>query len=58
MITFTPPFKGMDMEDLYQSIVMGTFEPVSSSYSQNLKLMIDSLLEKTPAKRPSTNYIL
>jgi hypothetical protein len=44
MITFTPPFKGVDMEDLYQSIVMGTFDQIPSTYSQNLKLLIDSLL--------------
>jgi len=44
MITFIPPFKGVDMEDLYQSIVMGTFDQIPSTYSQNLKLLIDSLL--------------
>lgn len=44
MITFKPPFQGDDMEDLYQSIVMGTFESIPSTYSENLKLMIDSLL--------------
>lgn len=58
MIAFKPPFNGADMEDLYQSIVMGTFDPVPPEYSMNLKLMIESLLEKTPVKRPSTNYIL
>ncbi len=58
MITFAPPFKGVDMEDLYQSITMSTFESIPSTYSQNLKLMVDSLLEKTPVKRPSTTYIL
>ena len=54
----TPPFKGVDMEDLYQNIVMEAFPPIPSSYTQNLKLLIDSLLEKIPAKRPSTNYLL
>lgn len=58
MITFSPPFKGEDMEDLYQNIVTKNFDSIPSSYSQNLKLLIDGLLEKTPAKRPSTNYIL
>lgn len=58
MIALRPPFNGADMEDLYQSIVMGTFDPVPSQYSENLKLIIESLLEKTPIKRPSTNYIL
>ena len=58
MIMLAPPFKGVDMEDLYQNIVMETFSPIPSSYTQNLKLLIDSLLEKIPAKRPSTNYIL
>lgn len=58
MITFRPPFNGDDMEGLYQSIVMGTFDSIPSQYSQNLKFMIDNLLEKTPVKRPSTSYIL
>jgi NIMA (never in mitosis gene a)-related kinase len=58
MIMLTPPFKGADMEDLYQNIVMEAFPPISSSYTQNLKFLIDSLLEKTSAKRPSTNYLL
>lgn len=58
MIMLGPPFKGVDMEDLYQNIVMEAFPPIPSSYTQNLKLLIDSLLEKTPAKRPSTNYLL
>jgi hypothetical protein len=44
MIMLTPPFKGADMEDLYQNIVMEAFPPISSSYTQNLKLLIDSLL--------------
>ncbi len=44
MITFSPPFKGVDMEDLYQNIIAGTYDPIPSNYSQNLKLMIDSLL--------------
>jgi NIMA (never in mitosis gene a)-related kinase len=58
MVTFSPPFKGIDMEDLYQNILLSTFDPISNTYSQNLKLMIDSLLEKTPVKRPTTTYIL
>lgn len=33
MIALRPPFNGADMEDLYQSIVMGTFDPVPSQYS-------------------------
>ena len=44
MITFNPPFKGVDMEDLYHNIIIGIYEPIPTSYSQNLKHMIDSLL--------------
>jgi NIMA (never in mitosis gene a)-related kinase len=25
MITFSPPFQGIDMEDLYQNIVLGKY---------------------------------
>ena len=46
------------MEDLYQNVVKSSYEPISSHYSQNLKLLMDNLLEKTPIKRPSTDYLL
>jgi NIMA (never in mitosis gene a)-related kinase len=58
MITCNPPFKGNDMEDLYQNILIGNYEQIPITYSQNLKLMIDGLLEQIPIKRPSTAYIL
>nr|AKN21711.1 NEK8-2 [Schmidtea mediterranea] len=51
-------FEGSNLPALVNKILKGQFEPVKGSYSDELKELISSLLEKNPDDRLSTEVIL
>jgi len=46
------------MKGLVSKILYGTYAPIAPTYSDNLRELIDELLTKDPAKRPSIKQIL
>ena len=45
MAALKPPFRANDMKGLYKKIMKGVYEPIPSSYSSDLSLMIKELLK-------------
>ncbi len=37
MCTLTHPFKARDFPSLYRKVIVGNYDPIPSSYSQELK---------------------
>lgn len=58
LCTFRHPFEANNQGALILKIVRGKFEPISNTYSSDLKEMTELLLKKDPKKRPSLNEIL
>ena len=54
MTTLYLPFKGNDMEELYNKVLKGGFEKIPGFYSENLSRIISMILEKSPLKRPTS----
>ena len=40
MCTLSPPFKASDFPGLYKKVIAGTYDPIPSFYSQDLKDLI------------------
>ena len=53
-----PPFRAQSLEMLYKTVIKGVFEPIPNVYSKELHLMVASLLQTDPKKRPSCDGIL
>ena len=58
LCTLKHPFDAANVNGLLMVIIRGKYQPISSYYSQNLKSLVQQLLTKDPAKRPSINQIL
>ena len=58
MATLRPPFKAEDMSSLYRKVLKGLYPKISSQYSQDLNIMIKSLLQVAPINRPSCDTIM
>lgn len=58
MMTLKHPFDATNMEQLLSRIVRSSPPPPPKSYSIELRTILDSLLQKAPAKRPSVNALL
>ncbi|GKT15467.1 Kinase, NEK, partial [Aduncisulcus paluster] len=58
MTTLRHAFEAHDMKGLVLKILRGSYPPISSQYSHNLRNLISQLLNKIPQKRPSVNQIL
>ena len=58
MTTLQPPFTGGNMNQLYEKVTRGLFPRISSSYSSDLKYVIDCLLNVHPNQRPSCDKLL
>ena len=49
------PFYGESLHMIYMRIVGGAYDPVSGSYSSELKELIKKCLTVDPSKRPTVN---
>jgi len=58
MCTLKPPFKGKDMESLYQKVKRGIFEPIPSEYSIDLYHLIAMCLQVSSSARPDCDDLL
>ena len=58
MCTAKHPFTGSSMQSLMSRIVKGSFNPIPSSYSSDIRLLLDSLLARDMRQRPGINKIL
>jgi NIMA (never in mitosis gene a)-related kinase len=58
MSTFKHPFDASNQGALILKILKGKFEPIPREYSNDLKVLIDLMLEKNHFKRPSIFDIL
>jgi len=58
MATFKHPFNATNQGALILKILKGTYDPISSQYSSDLKMLIDMLLDKNYFQRPSVFEIL
>lgn len=53
-----PPFVGKSLEELYQAVTQGIYDPIPSIYSKDLSKIISLLLEVDPNRRLSCAQIL
>lgn len=53
-----PPFNADSLHFLALKIVRGSYNPVPSHFSKDLKNLVGLLLQTDPNKRPTTNNIL
>ena len=53
-----PPFDANSIHALGQKIVKGTYPPIPSLYSRDLKNLLGQLLQTDPSRRPNINKIL
>ncbi len=44
MTTLKPPFRGSDMNALFQKVLKGSYASIPSNYSQDMNQMIKALL--------------
>ena len=51
-------FEWMSMNELYASILNGSYTPIPSHFSDDIKDLINKMLQKNPSDRPSINQIL
>lgn len=58
MCALSPPFNSSSIHGLALKIVRGVFEPLSSSYSRELRTLVNSLLSLDPRQRPTIHEIL
>ena len=53
-----PPFKARDMDALYKRVCKGQYPSLPHCYSKSLNIIIQSMLQLNPAKRPSCEKLL
>ena len=58
MVTLTLPFNGKNIKELFNNIRKGKYRQISNFYSNNLKVVINSMLMFDPSKRPSFEIML
>ena len=58
LCTLNHPFEGGTQVEIYEKIMTQKFKAISSEYSNELKKMVDLLLEKDERKRPKMKDIL
>ena len=57
MCMLNPPFRANDMRGLVQKVQRGVYPPIRN-FSNDLTLMIDSMIKVNPKQRPTANEIL
>lgn len=58
MCCLRPPFDAGSLHELASKILKGKYSPIPSFYSDNLSLLISTLLKVNPKDRPNINQIL
>ena len=58
MASLKPPFDAGSLHDLAKKILAGRFPPLPKFYSENFNLLVSTLLQVDPKKRPNINQIL
>jgi len=58
MCALKMPFDGLSIADLSLKIIKGIYTPIPNNFSKELKMLVNSLLNVDPTKRPSINDIL
>ncbi len=58
MLTLRHAFDANSMKGLVLKILKGTYPPISTMYSEDVRGLVGELLTKDPAKRPSIRQIL
>jgi NIMA (never in mitosis gene a)-related kinase len=57
-VTMKPPFRAEDMQGLYKKVLRGIYPKIPTAYSNELALLIKSLIQVSPNLRPSCDKIL
>lgn len=57
MITLRPPFRAENMEGLYKKVIRGYYPRIPPCYSQDLSLLVRSLLQVQPNLRPTCGLL-
>ena len=57
-IALRPPFRAKDMEELYEKVIAGLYDPIPKNYSKDLSFLLKHLLNTNPTMRPSCSEIL
>jgi NIMA (never in mitosis gene a)-related kinase 1/4/5 len=58
IICLKPPFQAEDMQNLYKKVVRGKFSKIPSSYSNDLWLIVQALLQVNPVNRPDCKTLM
>jgi NIMA (never in mitosis gene a)-related kinase len=58
LTTLRHAFDANNMKGLIMKILKGTYPPISSKYSSDLRSLISSMLSRNPRQRPNINQIL
>lgn len=58
LATLKRPFDADNISAIVCKIMRGQYAPISEHYSQELKILIDSLLHLEPTRRPNVNKIM
>ncbi|CCW59745.1 unnamed protein product [Phytomonas sp. EM1] len=57
-LTLQRPFSGRTLKELLKKILSGTYDPIPSTVPSEVRALCCSLLQTSPAQRPSINRIL
>lgn len=58
MCSLRPPFDASSLHELASKILKGKYSAIPSFYSENMSLLIETLLKVNPKDRPNINQIL
>lgn len=58
LMTSKHPFDANSMQQLMQRIVKSSYAPVSSTYSKELRQLLDMCLQKDPMRRPTIKQVI
>ncbi|RNF11441.1 putative NIMA-related kinase [Trypanosoma rangeli] len=58
LLTLHRPFKGPSQREIMQQVLYGKYDPFSCAVSDGMKGLMDPLLSKDPAARPTTTQLL
>ena len=53
MMALKPPFQAKDMDQLFRRVLRGTFPRIPGHFSNDIWMIVHSMLQQKPNKRPS-----